>query len=89
MLAAETATGEPGAAEAPQRDAIEALAVALLERDRYTGEHSEAVIEMSGVVARNLGLHADGGRAGQARRRCCTTSARSRSPTRSCTSPGR
>src|SRR5581483_5305223 len=24
----------------PQRDAIEALAVALLERDRYTGEHS-------------------------------------------------
>jgi diguanylate cyclase (GGDEF)-like protein/putative nucleotidyltransferase with HDIG domain len=39
-----------------QRDAIEALAVALLERDRYTGEHSEAVIEMSGAVARNLGL---------------------------------
>jgi diguanylate cyclase (GGDEF)-like protein/putative nucleotidyltransferase with HDIG domain len=42
----------------PQRDAIEALAVALLERDRYTGEHSEAVIEMSGAVARNLGLGA-------------------------------
>jgi diguanylate cyclase (GGDEF)-like protein/putative nucleotidyltransferase with HDIG domain len=42
----------------PQRDAIEALAVALLERDRYTGEHSEAVIEMSGSVARNLGLGA-------------------------------
>ena len=39
----------------PQREAIEALAVALLERDRYTGEHSEAVIEMSGAVARNLG----------------------------------
>jgi diguanylate cyclase (GGDEF)-like protein/putative nucleotidyltransferase with HDIG domain len=39
-----------------QRDAIEALAVALLERDRYTGEHSEAVIEMSGAVARNLGM---------------------------------
>ncbi len=38
------------------REAIEALAVALLERDRYTGEHSSAVIEMSGVVARNLGL---------------------------------
>jgi putative nucleotidyltransferase with HDIG domain len=36
-------------------NAIEALAVALLERDRYTGEHSEAVIEMSGAVARNLG----------------------------------
>ena len=35
--------------------AIEALALALLERDRYTGEHSEAVIDMSGAVARNLG----------------------------------
>jgi diguanylate cyclase (GGDEF)-like protein/putative nucleotidyltransferase with HDIG domain len=45
-------------AKAPQRDAIEALALALLERDRYTGEHSEAVIHMSGAVARNLGLNA-------------------------------
>src|SRR5438270_294729 len=40
------ASGDDGAigadgADAPQRDAIEALAVALLERDRYTGEHSE------------------------------------------------
>jgi diguanylate cyclase (GGDEF)-like protein/putative nucleotidyltransferase with HDIG domain len=41
------------------REAIEALAVALLERDRYTGEHSEAVIEMSAAVARNLGLGQD------------------------------
>ncbi len=50
--------GDPDAAETtgPQREAIEALAVALLERDRYTGEHSEAVIEMSGAVARNLGM---------------------------------
>jgi diguanylate cyclase (GGDEF)-like protein/putative nucleotidyltransferase with HDIG domain len=51
--------GEDGdvidATDAPQQDAIEALAVTLLERDRYTGEHSEAVIEMSGAVARNLG----------------------------------
>jgi diguanylate cyclase (GGDEF)-like protein/putative nucleotidyltransferase with HDIG domain len=38
------------------REAVEALAVALLERDRYTGEHSQAVIEMSSAVARNLGL---------------------------------
>jgi diguanylate cyclase (GGDEF)-like protein len=37
-------------------DAIPALAVALAERDRYTGEHSKAVIEMSGGVARYLGL---------------------------------
>jgi diguanylate cyclase (GGDEF)-like protein/putative nucleotidyltransferase with HDIG domain len=46
------------AASAPQRDAIEALAVALLERDRYTGEHSAAVINMSTAVARTLGCNA-------------------------------
>ena len=40
----------------PHREAMEALAVALLERDRYTGEHSKALIEMAGVVARELGL---------------------------------
>jgi diguanylate cyclase (GGDEF)-like protein len=40
----------------PQQDAVEALAAALTERDRYTGEHSEAVIEMSAGVARTLGL---------------------------------
>ena len=45
-------------ATAPQREAIEALAVALLERDRYTGEHSEAVISMSAAVARTLGCNA-------------------------------
>ena len=39
-----------------RRDAVEALAVALLERDRYTGEHSESVVEMAVAVARNLGL---------------------------------
>jgi diguanylate cyclase (GGDEF)-like protein/putative nucleotidyltransferase with HDIG domain len=46
------------AAKAPQREAIEALAVALLERDRYTGEHSQAVIDMSAAVARTLGCNA-------------------------------
>jgi diguanylate cyclase (GGDEF)-like protein/putative nucleotidyltransferase with HDIG domain len=56
MLAADP-TAEQQDAHTPQRDAIEALAVALLERDRYTGEHSEAVIDMSGAVARNLGLN--------------------------------
>jgi diguanylate cyclase (GGDEF)-like protein/putative nucleotidyltransferase with HDIG domain len=51
---------EVGAAEPrTNREAVEALAVALLERDRYTGEHSEAVIEMSAAVARNLGLGAE------------------------------
>lgn len=37
-------------------DVIEALASALLERDRYTGEHSESVVEMSRRVAQGLGL---------------------------------
>jgi putative nucleotidyltransferase with HDIG domain len=32
--------------------------VALLERDRYTGEHSESVVEMAVAVARSLGLTA-------------------------------
>ena len=41
-----------------RRDAVEALAIALLERDRYTGEHSESVVEMAGAVARSLGLSA-------------------------------
>ena len=39
-----------------RRDAVEALAIALLERDRYTGEHSESVVEMAVAVARGLGL---------------------------------
>jgi diguanylate cyclase (GGDEF)-like protein/putative nucleotidyltransferase with HDIG domain len=39
-----------------QSDAIEALAMALLERDRYTGEHSESVVDMAKNVARSLGL---------------------------------
>jgi diguanylate cyclase (GGDEF)-like protein/putative nucleotidyltransferase with HDIG domain len=42
--------------QGPRRDAVEALAVTLLERDRYTGEHSEAVFELAGAVAHHLGL---------------------------------
>jgi diguanylate cyclase (GGDEF)-like protein/putative nucleotidyltransferase with HDIG domain len=37
-------------------DTIAGLAEALLERDRYTGEHSEHVAEMAAAVARALGL---------------------------------
>jgi diguanylate cyclase (GGDEF)-like protein len=37
---------------------VEALASALLERDRYTGEHSESVVDMARTVASNLGLDA-------------------------------
>ena len=54
------ATGEGDglgvSAELHRRDAVEALAIALLERDRYTGEHSESVVEMAVGVARGLGL---------------------------------
>ncbi len=40
-------------------DAINGLAEALLERDRYTGEHSEFVVDLAAAVARGLGLAAD------------------------------
>src|SRR5215210_1972752 len=38
------------------RDTIAGLVEALLERDRYTGEHSEHVAELAGHVARAAGL---------------------------------
>jgi putative nucleotidyltransferase with HDIG domain len=56
-MAADPVASAEEPATGPQHDAVEALATALLERDRYTGEHSEAVIEMSAAVARNLGLN--------------------------------
>jgi diguanylate cyclase (GGDEF)-like protein/putative nucleotidyltransferase with HDIG domain len=43
-------------ADLHRRDAVEALAIALLERDRYTGEHSESVVDMAVSVAVGLGL---------------------------------
>ncbi len=55
------ATVSPGDEEEsvnnPHADVIEALAVTLLERDRYTGEHSESVVAMARSVGRALGLH--------------------------------
>ncbi len=39
-----------------QGDVIAALAEALLERDRYTGEHSESVVDLVESVARGLAL---------------------------------
>ncbi len=39
-----------------QEAVVEALATTLLERDRYTGEHSESVVELARGVARQLGL---------------------------------
>ena len=47
-----------GSDETSHQDAIAGLAEALLERDRYTGEHSESVVELAATVARGLGLDA-------------------------------
>jgi diguanylate cyclase (GGDEF)-like protein/putative nucleotidyltransferase with HDIG domain len=58
IVASELEGAAQETAAALQRDAIEALALALTERDRYTGEHSNAVIEMSAAVARYMGLRA-------------------------------
>jgi putative nucleotidyltransferase with HDIG domain len=51
---AEIRAGESGGILAG--DTIAGLAEALLERDRYTGEHSEVVAELTAQVARSLGL---------------------------------
>jgi diguanylate cyclase (GGDEF)-like protein/putative nucleotidyltransferase with HDIG domain len=47
-------SGDAGA----RGDVIAALGEALLERDRYTGEHSESVVDLVESVARGLGLGA-------------------------------
>jgi putative nucleotidyltransferase with HDIG domain len=48
--------GDLSPAEDGRGEVISALAMALLERDRYTGEHSESVVAMATEVARGLGL---------------------------------
>jgi HD-GYP domain-containing protein (c-di-GMP phosphodiesterase class II) len=50
-----TPEGEP--THNPHQDAIMGLAEALNERDRYTGEHSEEVVDLVAGVARGLGLN--------------------------------
>jgi diguanylate cyclase (GGDEF)-like protein/putative nucleotidyltransferase with HDIG domain len=47
-------TGDPMHGEV-----VAALASALQERDRYTGEHSESVVEMAARVAQAMGLDAE------------------------------
>jgi diguanylate cyclase (GGDEF)-like protein/putative nucleotidyltransferase with HDIG domain len=42
--------------ESAKGDVVVALAEALTERDRYTGEHSESVVELVASVAQGLGL---------------------------------
>ena len=53
--AAEEAAGSTS--HNPHQDAVMALAEALNERDRYTGEHSEEVVDLVAGVARGLGLN--------------------------------
>jgi diguanylate cyclase (GGDEF)-like protein/putative nucleotidyltransferase with HDIG domain len=50
--------GAPGRQPTPEpsRGAIGALALALSERDRGTGEHAEQVVALAGAVARRLNL---------------------------------
>lgn len=50
--------GAPGRQPAvePSRGAIGALALALAERDRGTGEHAEQVVALAGAVARRMNL---------------------------------
>src|SRR4051794_28263895 len=53
--------GAPGRMPTPEpsRGAIGALALALSERDRGTGEHAEQVVALAGAVARRLNLDAE------------------------------
>jgi diguanylate cyclase (GGDEF)-like protein len=43
----------------PARGAVGALALALLERDRPTGEHAEQVVSLATAVARRLGIEGE------------------------------
>jgi diguanylate cyclase (GGDEF)-like protein/putative nucleotidyltransferase with HDIG domain len=47
---------KPSRQSAANGGAIAGLAEALVERDRYTGEHSESVVDLATSVARGLGL---------------------------------
>jgi diguanylate cyclase (GGDEF)-like protein/putative nucleotidyltransferase with HDIG domain len=53
---AEAMRGPEKSARELSQDAIAGLAEALVERDRYTGEHSEFVVNLSISVARGLAL---------------------------------
>jgi diguanylate cyclase (GGDEF)-like protein len=48
--------GGPASPLPRHADVIEALSTALLERDRYTGEHSECVVDLAREVARAMGV---------------------------------
>ena len=46
----------PALAAGAQADVVSALVSALQERDRYTGDHSESVVDVAGRVAEALGV---------------------------------
>ena len=50
---------DPGVEGDSRKDAIVGLATTLLERDRYTGDHSEEVVRLTVRVARALALNDD------------------------------
>jgi diguanylate cyclase (GGDEF)-like protein len=54
-----TGNGAPDLADLGQGKVIAALASALEERDRYTGEHSESVVDLTARVGEALAINAD------------------------------
>ena len=79
-IAVDGLTAQPSPVENWRAEAVSTLAMALLERDRYTGEHSLSVVKMAGAVAAAwVSTRPRSGACGP--RRSSTTSARSRSPT--------
>ena len=63
---------------------VEALTEAIDMRDHYTWHHSKNVMELAGKLGQAARPGRGGARRARLRRRACTTSARSASPTRSC-----
>ena len=61
----EGGTGDSAAEELQSHGAVAALASALTERDRYTGDHSESVVDLTARVGESLAL--DGSDIGQVR----------------------
>jgi len=62
MRMSDGSEGEPGQVEATVGTNVEvvaALAQALEERDQYTGEHSESVVDLTAKVAEAMGLPED------------------------------
>jgi diguanylate cyclase (GGDEF)-like protein len=55
---ADERVGEP-VVDAGREDVVAALASALQERDRYTGDHSESVVDVAGRVGETLALDAE------------------------------